>query len=305
VTAAITARRLPLPAHYDLAGTLGGLAVIGHDPTVQANGRESWWATRTPDGPGTLRLTRDGEVLVAAAFGAGAGWLLDRADAVAGLRDAVDGFAAVAGNHEVVRRLARARPGFRLPTTGRVFHHLVPAVLGQKVTGKEAYRSYRLLLRHFGEPAPGPAPETLRLPPDPAAVAATPYYTFHPFGIEQRRADTLRRAAGRAGALERSADAAEATRRLTSLPGIGPWTAAEVVRLSHGDPDAVSVGDYHLPNVVAWALAGEPRADDSRMLELLEPFRGQRGRVCQLLMTAGIGAPRYGPRAPIRSFARF
>jgi hypothetical protein len=56
---------------------------------------------------------------------------------------------------------------------------------------------------------------------------------------------------------------------------------------------------------VAWALAGEPRADDRRMLELLEPFRGHRGRVCHLLMTAGIGAPRYGPRAPIRSFAHF
>jgi 3-methyladenine DNA glycosylase/8-oxoguanine DNA glycosylase len=167
------------------------------------------------------------------------------------------------------------------------------------------------LLRHFTtEPAPGPASgpapsRPLRLPPDPVAVAASPYWLFHPFGIEQKRADALRRTAARAGTLERSADAADATVRLTSLPGIGPWTAAEVVRVAFGDPDAVSVGDYHLKHIVAYALAGEPRADDARMLELLEPFAGHRGRVCQLLTAAGISAPRYGPRMPLRSFARF
>jgi hypothetical protein len=67
----------------------------------------------------------------------------------------------------------------------------------------------------------------------------------------------------------------------------------------------VTVGDFHLPNIVAFALTGQARADDARMLELLEPFRGHRGRVCQLIMAAGIRAPRFGHRQPIRSFARF
>ena len=88
----------------------------------------------------------------------------------------------------------------------------------------------------------------------------------------------------------------EAYARLGAVPGIGPWTLAEVGRIAFGDPDAISVGDYHLPNVVAWALVREPRADDARMLELLEPYRGQRGRVQRLLEVSGIGAPRYGPR---------
>ena len=140
-------------------------------------------------------------------------------------------------------------------------------------------------------------------------MAATPYWVFHPFGVEQRRADTLRRAAAVADRLERCADAAEATRRLTAIPGIGPWTAAEVVRIAYGDPDAVSVGDYHMPHMVrpAAARAGEPTAADDAAgcSALLEPFRGHRGRVCLLLEAAGIQAPKYGPRAPIRSFARY
>jgi 3-methyladenine DNA glycosylase/8-oxoguanine DNA glycosylase len=94
-----------------------------------------------------------------------------------------------------------------------------------------------------------------------------------------------------------------ARRRLESLPGVGPWTAAEVALRALGDVDAVSVGDYHLPNLVAFALAGEPRADDARMLELLEPYRGQRARVIRLLETSGIGAPRYGPRMAPREIA--
>jgi 3-methyladenine DNA glycosylase/8-oxoguanine DNA glycosylase len=70
-----------------------------------------------------------------------------------------------------------------------------------------------------------------------------------------------------------------------------------------GDPDAVSVGDFHLPNVVAYALAGEPRANDGRMLELLEPWRGHRARVVRLLEASGIEPPRYGPRLSSRDIS--
>ncbi|HEU4349529.1 MAG TPA: DNA-3-methyladenine glycosylase 2 family protein, partial [Actinoplanes sp.] len=236
-------------------------------------------------------------------YGPGAGWLADHADAIAGLRDEVRDFAALAARHPLVARLARTFAGVRMPATGLMFPRLLRAVLEQKVTGKEARTSYRMVVRHFGEPAPGPG--ELTLPPDPAVVAATPYWAFHPFGVEQRRTQALLRVAQVADRLEECAGTAEATRRLVAVPGVGPWTAAEVVRTTYGDADAVSVGDYHIPNTVSWALAGEPRATDARMLELLEPFRGHRARVCDLLAAAGIGAPRFGPRMPLRSFARF
>ncbi|MFI5888576.1 DNA-3-methyladenine glycosylase family protein [Actinoplanes sp. NPDC051513] len=296
-------RRLTPPERYAFGASLATLQAPNGDPCVRVTAGDLWMAARTPDGPGTLHLSREGDELVATAYGPGAACLEDRADAIAGIRDDVSDFPPLAKTHPLVHQLARTFAGLRMPATGLVFHRVLRAILEQKVTGVEAFRAYRKICRKFGEPAPGPM--DLLLPPDPAAMAASPYWVFHPLGVEQRRTQALLRAAREAARIERCADSAEATRRLTALPGIGPWTAAEVVRVAYGDPDAVSVGDYHVPNTVAWGLAGEPRGTDERMLELLEPFRGHRGRVCDLLAHGGIGAPRFGPRMPIRSFARF
>lgn len=300
----VVTRAMSPAADYHLANSVRSLAMGAHDPCARFVEGAFWWATRTPDGPATLALRRAGGELVATGYGPGADWVVERADAVAGLRDDLTGFADLAATHPVVAQLARAHRGLRLPATGQIFPRLLRAIFEQKVTGKEAYRAYAATVRHFGAPAPGPV-RPLWVPPEPAVIAAAPYWVFHPFGVEQRRADTLRRAAAVADRLERCGDAAEATRLLRAVPGIGPWTAAEVVRIAFGDADAVSVGDYHIPNTVAWALAGEPRGDDARMLALLEPFRGHRGRVCVLLDADGRHAPRFGPRMPIRSFARF
>ena len=292
------------PEGYHLGGSVGPIPMGRHDPCARFVGATFWWATHTPEGPATLSLTRRDQDLVATGYGDGARWVLDRADAVAGLRDDLTGFVDLAAAHPVVRELARVHRGRRIPATGVVFPRLMRAIFEQKVTGKEAYRAYAATVRKFGTPAPGPV-DGLTLPPTPEVIAAQPYWVFHHFGVEQRRADTLRRAAAAAARLEECADAAEATTRMRAIAGIGVWTAAEVVRIAYGDPDAVSVGDFHIPNMVAWSLAGEPRGDDARMLALLEPFRGHRGRVCMLMEASGLAAPRFGPRMPLRSFARF
>ena len=293
-------RRLELRGALDLAGTLGPLVHGRGDRTIRLAAREAWLAIRTPAGPATLRLRHDDDRHVEAmAWGPGADAALEGAGALIGELDRPEQFVA---HHPILRRLQRTHPGLRLTRTGRPFAALLPAILEQKVTGTEAFRSYAALLRRHGEPAPGPE-AGLRLPPAPSTLAGLPYHAFHPLGVERRRADVIRRAAARAGWLEAATSAEDAYRRLRSLPGVGAWTAAEVLRIAFGDPDAVSVGDYHVPSTVAWALAGEPRADDARMLELLEPYVGQRGRVQRLLEAGGITAPRRGPRLAPRSIA--
>jgi 3-methyladenine DNA glycosylase/8-oxoguanine DNA glycosylase len=269
-------------------------------PLTLAWGRfdpQGWWrAFRTPDGPATLRINRQGAVVRGETWGAGAEWVAGRLPDLIGLRDDPESFQP---HHGPLARLHRRHAGNRFGSTGLVVEALVFAIVGQKVTGAEAAEGLRGLTRAFSEAAPGPT--SLRLPPDPVQMAAAPYHAYHPLGIERRRADLLKLVATRAVRLEELAgqDPLSARSALEALPGVGPWTSAEAVTISHGDPDAVSVGDFHLKHQVSWHLAGEPRGTDERMLELLEPYRPHRGRVVRLLEQAG-PYPRYGPRQPVR-----
>jgi len=235
------------------------------------------------------------------AWGPGADWALEQAPLLLGDADDDSGFLP---RHPLIAELRHRLPGLRLTRTQAVFESVLPTILEQKVAGAEARAAYRRILARFGEPAPGPG--HLRLPPAPTVLARLPYWVFHELGVERRRAETIQRAGQHAGRLEEIAgmDSAAARARLLAIPGLGPWSAAEVTHLVLGDPDAVSIGDYHHPHMVCWALAGEARGDDARMLELLEPYRGHRARVVRLLLAAGISAPRFGPRRPLHRFDR-
>jgi hypothetical protein len=244
-----------------------------------------------------------GTLVTAQAWGPGAAWLLDGLPAQLGAADDQTGFTA---HHPVVGDLALAHQGMRVGRTARVFEALVPAVLEQKVVGHEARRAWRILLGKFGEPAPGPAPAGMRVVPSPRAWARIPSWDWHRAGVEGVRARTIIAAAEVAGRLEQIAGlgAAEADRRLRSVPGIGPWTSAEIRQRACGDSDAVSVGDYHLPRTVGWTLARQI-TDDAGMLELLAPYSGHRYRVTRLIELGGNAPPRRGPRMPVRDYRAF
>jgi 3-methyladenine DNA glycosylase/8-oxoguanine DNA glycosylase len=278
----------------DLGRTLAPLRHGGADPTVRLT-------TDGAAGAAVLKLSSSAgrgptSLVRAQAWGPGAELALEAAPALAGALDRPD---LLTPHHPLIRELCRRFAGFRMTRTGQLLPALVPAVLGQKITATEMIRGYLGLMRLLGEPAPGPgAGMGLLVAPDPERIASLPYFELHAFGVERRRADIIRRLAQRAPSIEAlmALAPAEASARLRTITGIGPWTAAEAVRVAFGDPDAVSVGDAHIPDLVAWALAGEPRADDARMLEILEPYRGQRGRVVALLEAGGVGMPRFGPR---------
>jgi 3-methyladenine DNA glycosylase/8-oxoguanine DNA glycosylase len=297
---AMPARTFAVDGPLDLRRTLAPLGRGPGDRTLRFVAGRAWRATRTKDGPATIALAHAGDELHAEAWGPGAERALEGVPALVGLGQER---AALAGAHPTIAHLARRFSGVRIPRTEMVLESLVPAILEQKVIGEEARRALFELVRRYGEPAPGPPEIGMRLPPAPATLAGLPYYAYHPLGVERRRAELIRRVASRAAWFEAIVDLplTDAYARLTAVPGIGPWTAAEVAVRALGDVDAVSVGDFHLPNLVAIALAGEPRANDARMLELLEPYHGHRAQVVRLLELSGIQAPRYGPRLSFRS----
>ena len=305
------ARRIESGAPVDLRRTLAIHRRGPGDPTLRfSRDGSAWRATRTPDGPATLRLVAERAAIRAQAWGPGAAWAIGQAPELVGADDDAAGFAALLAGHALLRALNARFPGTRIGRTRRVLEALVPAIIEQKVTGDEARTAFIALVRRHGEPAPGPWDEPsdrraapMRVPPAPTTLAGLPGYAYHPLGLERRRADAIRFAAGRAARVEECMDLplSDAYARLQALPLVGPWTAAEVGLRAFGDADAVSVGDFHLCHAVCWALAGEPRGTDERMLELLAPYAGHRARVIRLIESAGVQAPRRGPRMAARS----
>ncbi|MEU9913247.1 DNA-3-methyladenine glycosylase 2 family protein [Streptomyces sp. NPDC051001] len=283
----------------DLGLVLGPLRRGPADPTFRAMPDGSVWrASLTPAGPGTLRVTAAGGQVRGEAWGPGAEWLLDGLPSLLG---AADDPSAFAPRHRLLASAQHRRPGLRLTRTGLVLESLIPSILEQKVTTDEAYRAWRSLVRKYGEPAPGPAAGgRLFVMPAPRTWALIPSWEWHRAGVDNKRASTILRAVRVAARLEQAMamEPAEAQARLEVVPGIGPWTSAEVVQRSHGAADAVTVGDLHLPGIVGWALAGDRDADDSVMLSLLEPYAGQRHRAARLILLSGRTPARRAPRMP-------
>ncbi len=294
---------LACPESYDLRATLRPLHSGWGDPTLHLDRTGVARATRTPEGPATWRAEQvaAGRIEVGA-WGPGADWALSRARDALGLADTPPPPAALAPE---LRRFAVRAAGIHLPRTHRVLELLVLIVLQQLVTGKEAARAYRNLVRFVSEPAPGPF-EDLWLPPSADRLRALAPATFPPLGIPARHGETLRELGWRAARLE-ECDAmtpAQAERRLLAVRGLGPWSAGSALLRGMAAPDAVPIGDIHLPNIVAYNLTGQERADDARMLELLEPYRGMRGRALRWILAAGRTPPRRSPRPPLRPLPR-
>lgn len=262
-----------------------------------------WRGLRTPEGAATLAVQQRSDRSVhAAAWGAGASWVLDALPAMLGADDDIAGFDPL---HPALAARWRRDCHWRFGRSGLVMQALIASIIEQRVTGQEAFAGYRALVRRYGDTAPGPGASLgLMVPPDTLTVRMVPSWEWLRLGIDPQRSRAIIRACQVAPALERAAargpgalDAA-----LQSIPGIGVWTSAEVRRVALGDPDAVSFGDYHVAKNVGWAMTGEP-FDDAALETFLEPWRAQRQRqraVELIARTFGM-RPRRGARLAPRT----
>lgn len=285
------------PHALDLIRTVGMLRRGRTDPTTVIDGGVIWRALRTPEGPATLALRSIGGEVRATAWGLGAGHALDRVPRLCGSDDEPSGFDP--SGHPLIADAAHRHPGLRLTRTDEVFDALACAIIEQKVTGMQAFGAWRYLVSRLGERAPGPTPRPMFAAPPASAWRLVPSWVWQRAGVEPPQSKTIVRAAQRGDSIERAmraaATGAERDRVLTSLPGVGVWTSAETRIRALGDPDAVSVGDYHLAHQVGYALTGK-RTDDDGMLELLARWTGHRQRVVRLITVSGVQEPRRGPR---------
>ena len=292
---------LALDGPAGLGLTLSPLRRGGTDPTFRTVDGVIWRTSLMRTGGVTARLrSPDLTTVECEVWGDGAAEFLDRLPGLVGAEDDATGFAPA---EPTIAEAWRRVPHLRLCRTGRVLEVLIPAILEQRVQGRDAWNSFRILTTRYGAPAPGPAPAGMRLPPTAEAWRRIPSWEFHRANVDPRRARTLVGCAQRADALERLT-AETATTALMSLPGVGLWTAAETVQKAFGDADALSVGDYHLAKMVGWTLLGHP-IDDTAMVELLEPLRPHRHRAVRLLEVSGLARnPRFGARQAIPSLKK-
>jgi 3-methyladenine DNA glycosylase/8-oxoguanine DNA glycosylase len=286
-----TERFYPFDGPLDIRLTLG--STMTRDPGFDRHDGTAVRATRVGGLAATLAIKAVSGGVSATAWGPGAEPALDRVPDLLGFDDEPEAFVP---ELPALAQLARRYRGMRMTRGWSVVEMLVPTIIEQRVTGKEAARSYRALQRRFGGTAPGPY--ELLMPPDPGRMRNVPPFVLASVGIDRHRADTLLRVCQVTKRMEEAAQMTptDACHRLTRVRGIGSWTAWIVIARTHGYADAAPVGDFHMPNLVAWGLAGEPRGDDARMLELLEPYRGHRWRVIRLMELGGVRPPRWGPR---------
>jgi 3-methyladenine DNA glycosylase/8-oxoguanine DNA glycosylase len=292
-------RTIDVDLPIDLRSSLAPLVASRRDPTIRLRPDGFIRTFRTVDGPVTLEVRAVSDRrFEAAAIGPGSEHTLEHVGGLLGASDELSGFTP--DRDPTVARAHRRRPGLRIIRTGNVEDLLVATILAQRVTSREAGSAWTRMVTDWGSPGPGDT--GLRLPPTFGQLAERPSYDFARIGVEKSRAQRIVDACRHLGDPShplRSDAGGVMAEQLARLPGIGPWTAAIVARTAVGDPDTVEVGDYHVKHHVTYALTGEARGSDERMLELLVPFAGHRGRVIRLLRSVVPRPPAFGPRQRI------
>lgn len=272
------------PVHFSRTFSLQQLG--SHDPTADLSPdcfRKGFFYRGAA---AAVEICRDGNGLSVSAHGDYAERLL--AETIAGMEQD-DLYSSFATEDSGVWRLHRHLPGLRLLRVLWLYDITCSAILQQRIRTVDAMRDWRQIVQRWG----ADAPLSLRAFPPAEVLAKVPMFELEALGIDQKRARALLNFARESKLVQMKPEMSfqELRKFLLRVPGVGPWTTESVLGYGAGDTDAAIPGDLHLPRVVCYALAGEFKGTDERMMELLEPFRGHRFRIIRLLYAAGLDVP--------------
>jgi hypothetical protein len=142
-----------LDGPIDLQRTLAFARMGMGDPSLRIVDGDVWRATRTPLGLATQRLHKvRADAVSVDVWGPGADWLLERASSLCGALDRPETFRP---EQPLLHGLTRRHPGLRIGRTEAVFETALFVTVEQRVATRDAWNSWRLLVRALGEPAPG------------------------------------------------------------------------------------------------------------------------------------------------------
>ncbi len=221
----------------------------------------------------------------------------------------VQSIAGVLGGDPLLAGLLRNRPGIRVPGAWDGFELTVRAILGQQVSVKAATTMAGRIAARYGESvvdelADELAEETTGQSADrPGNAPAGLQYTFPPperlrrarfngIGLVKRRAQAIRNVAAAVAdgdiRFDAGQDPADLHAALTSVRGVGDWTAAYVAMRAAKNPDALPASDLGL--LRAFDRDGEPRMRPRELEARAERWRPWRAYAAMLLWSSTPGS---------------
>lgn len=198
-----------------------------------------------------------------------------------GTKQDVGPFYAFVADDPVMANLVEAFYGMHQTLALSVFETIGQAILGQQLSASVARVIRALLVETYG-PRLEVEGETHYAFPRAEAIAAASVEELRGLKLSQRKAEYLHGLAlaelASPGGLDRvhGLDDDEVVREVTSLRGVGMWSAQWVLSRALGRPDAFPVGDLALKRIVSQLYLGGEALTDSELGEFSlrwSPFR--------------------------------
>jgi len=200
-------------------------------------------------------------------------------------------FYALAQSHPAMLAITQRFHGLHMPHTASVFEALVLAILGQQIATNVA-RIIRTLLIETHGPRQTFDGETYYAFPRPETLAALRVEDLRGLKLSQRKAEYVH---GIACAALDDPEGMEGLHRMddesviqhvTSMRGVGQWTAQWLLIRALGRPDALPLGDLALRRVVSRLYFQEEPLNDAQVEEFCRRWSPWRTYATTYMFTA-------------------